>query len=153
MISEIFKPQIFMMISPVFGSVVKWISDKGSPAGPCNTFPVNGSYLEPWQGHTSCPLISWLIRHPAWVHLFEKTFSDDADFTTINLSNKNTPAPSFEGLILHTTGRSDSSFCLPVKLLHTTNNTAPAAQDISLRNVFRFINSAEFKSVYIGYQN
>ena len=127
------------MISPVFVSVLKGIVAKGSPAGPCKTLPVDESYLEPWQGQTSSPLISWLMRQPAWVHLFEKTFSEAADFTTINFSNRNIPVPNFDALILLTTGCSDNSLLLPVIICQSAKKAAPALKVASLRNVFRFM--------------
>jgi len=141
------------MISPVLALLVNCNSGKGRAAGPWSTFPVAASYLEPWHGQISCPSISWLILQPACVHLFEKILSVPADFTTINVSNKNMPVPSFEPLIRFTTGISDNCFCRPVNIVHKAIKAAAKATVASLRNVFLFIYLLWFKSVFIKRQN
>ena len=151
--SGIFKAQIFIVISPVFTSVSKGIVDKGKPAGPCNTLPVDESYLEPWHGQTNWPAISKLIRQPAWVHLFEKTFNEEVDFTTINLSNRKIPVPSLAALIRLTAVCSDNCLFLPAIVLHSTTNVAATPKVASLRNVLRFINLCWSNSFFINHQN
>ena len=141
------------MISPVFISVLKGICGNESPAGPCKTLPVAASYFDPWHGQISCPSVSRFILQLACVHLFEKTFNPSGDLTMINLSNRNTPVPSFAILILLITGSSVSCFCLQVSICQSTTKPAVTTNADNFKNAFRLIFLPVSKSIFCNRQN